>query len=130
MVQGSLGADNRGFVYTFISVILLVIIVSLNMHYVKVSSQQTANDINQMQTDQLKALVDSLKEDFENALRISGETALKKALVSYLINHTDTNVAVAVVNLVSHDRPRRFASSAGAVQCVHRVRRRPDLLSG
>ncbi|MFC2154344.1 hypothetical protein ACFLRC_02540 [Candidatus Altiarchaeota archaeon] len=70
--NGFLIPDNRGYVYTLITVILVLAIISLNLHYSRVASEESKSQINQIQTDELQALVASVKNDFRRTLAISG----------------------------------------------------------
>ncbi|MFH1721462.1 MAG: hypothetical protein ABH950_02525 [Candidatus Altiarchaeota archaeon] len=83
---------NKGYIYTLISVILLLGIISMNVHYAQISSQKARSNINRIQTDELSAVVESVKEDFRNTLEISGGRAtvfLTGYLASNFTNLTD-----------------------------------------
>lgn len=64
--------DNRGYIFTLVTVIMSLLLVSLYSFYVESSESGIESLVNRVGTDELHYFIESLKNDFERAIEISG----------------------------------------------------------
>lgn len=76
--------SDKGYIYTLVSVVLLLILLSLVFLYVEVSRMQAESTVKSIATDELHYFVESVKEDFSQAVYISGRRASSYAIDSVI----------------------------------------------
>jgi len=75
--------DNRGYIYTLITVMLVLIIISLISYYIAVSTPSIGDVVNKIRTDELYYFVESVKLDYDRSISVSGQRAF-----AYLIDYS------------------------------------------
>lgn len=77
-----MGLGSRGYVFTLVTTMLILIALSLAFFYTAISSPAYADVSNRMDLDELHYYVESLREDAGRAFAISGQRA-----TAYAVNH-------------------------------------------
>lgn len=67
---------NKGFIYTLVTVVMLLMIIFLSGFYFRISKPKMDDTITNIQTDELHYFVESLKTDFDRAARITAQRAV------------------------------------------------------
>lgn len=68
--------DSKGYVFTLVTTVLLLLAISLSAFYFRVSQPQMQDTITNIQTDELHYFVESIKTDFNRAASITSQRAL------------------------------------------------------
>ncbi|MBD3387388.1 MAG: hypothetical protein GF416_00355 [Candidatus Altiarchaeales archaeon] len=79
---GGMVLGNRGYVFTLITAMLVLIILSMIMFFTEVSAPSYEDSSNRMSVDELHFYVESVKKDASRAISISGQRAS-----AYAIDH-------------------------------------------
>ncbi len=77
--------DNRGYIFTLVTVIMSLLLVSLYSFYVESSEPGLESLVNRVGTDELHYFVESLKKDFGRAMDISAKKSAAYA-TSWIMN--------------------------------------------
>jgi len=77
--------DNRGYIFTLVTVIMSMLLVSLYSFYVESSEPGIESLMNRVGTDELHYFVESLKKDFGRAMEISARKSAAYA-TSWIMN--------------------------------------------
>ncbi|MBM3309378.1 MAG: hypothetical protein FJY77_03905 [Candidatus Altiarchaeales archaeon] len=75
--------DNKGYIYTLITVMLILIIISLISYYIVISTPSVGDVVARIRTDELYYFVESVKMDYDRSISVSGQRAF-----AYLIDYS------------------------------------------
>lgn len=79
---------NRGYVYTLLTVIMVMLILSLVIFYFRITKPRIQDTITNIRTDELYYLINAIKEDYRRSSYISAQRAVLYAQNEVVENQT------------------------------------------
>lgn len=94
---GILNIGNKGYIYTLVTIIIGILLLSLVSFYFEFYQKETINAENKISTESLYYLIESIKKDIDRANVISGERAAVYA-INYITNSSKNLSAYSMRN--------------------------------
>lgn len=78
---------NRGYIYTLVTITLVMILMSLVFFYFQVTKPRFTETVTAMRTDELHYFIEAVKKDFSRSASISGQRAATYAINDIISNY-------------------------------------------